>query len=42
MEDSLVLPKWGLHKGTVLQAIEDEFSRSVHTRDFLYTGDKTE
>jgi len=42
MEDSLVLPKWGLHKGTVLQAIEDEFSRRCTYQGFLYTGDKTE
>jgi len=27
MEDSLIVPKWGLHKGTVIKEIEDEFYR---------------
>ncbi len=36
MEDSLLLPKWGLHKGTVLQAIEDEFTRRFTFQGFLY------
>ena len=35
MEDTLLLPKWGLHKGTVLQAIEDEFSRRCTYQGFL-------
>jgi radical SAM protein (TIGR01212 family) len=42
MEDSLVQPRWGLHKGTVLQAIEDEFSRRCTYQGFLYTEGETE
>lgn len=42
MEDSLLQPKWGLHKGTVLQAIEDEFSRRCTYQGFLYTGEEAE
>ena len=26
-EESLIAPRWGLHKGTVIKAIEDEFVR---------------
>lgn len=37
MEDSLLLPKWGLHKGTVLQNIEDEFKQRGTYQGFLYT-----
>ncbi len=37
MEESLIQPKWGLHKGTVIQAIEDEFSRRCTFQGFLYT-----
>lgn len=39
MEDSLLLPRWGLHKGTVLQAIEDEFSRRCTFQGFLYSDE---
>ncbi|MCP4131461.1 MAG: TIGR01212 family radical SAM protein [bacterium] len=34
-EDSLVSPRWGMHKGTVLQAIDDEFARRVSYQGFL-------
>jgi radical SAM protein (TIGR01212 family) len=34
-EDSLVAPRWGLHKGTVLKAIEDEFARRGTCQSFL-------
>lgn len=40
MEDSLLLPKWGLHKGTVLQAIEDEFARRCTFQGFLYSDEE--
>ena len=26
-EDTLIAPKWGLHKGTVLNAIDEEFKK---------------
>lgn len=42
MEDSLLLPKWGLHKGTVLQAIEDEFCRRCTFQGFLYSDEGLE
>jgi len=42
MAESLFLPKWGLHKGTVLQAIEDEFSRRCTYQGFLYTDEGLE
>jgi len=42
LEDSLVQPRWGLHKGTVLQAIEDEFKRRCTYQGFLYKGDEVE
>lgn len=35
-EDTLVEPKWGLHKGTVLQGIEDEFKKRCTHQGFLY------
>jgi len=35
MEDSLIEPKWGLHKGTVIKAIEDEFHRRGTFQGFL-------
>ncbi len=37
-EDSLLYPKWSTHKGTVLQAIEDEFKRRSTFQGFLYHG----
>lgn len=40
MEDSLLQPKWGLHKGTVLQSIEDEFSRRCTFQGFLYSDEE--
>lgn len=33
--DSLVAPKWGIHKGTVLQAVEDEFTNRCTCQGFL-------
>ncbi len=36
MEDSLVQPRWGLHKGTVIQAIDDEFEKRYTYQGFLY------
>lgn len=33
--DTLVAPKWGLHKGTVLQAVEDEFANRCTYQGFL-------
>jgi len=38
-EDSLLLPRWSIHKGTVLQAIEDEFKKRSTFQGFLYQGD---
>ncbi len=35
MEDTLVEPRWGLHKGTVIKAIEDEFRRRSTFQGFL-------
>jgi len=40
MEDTLLLPRWGLHKGTVIQSIEDEFNRRCTFQGFLFTGEK--
>ncbi len=37
-EDSLLYPKWSIHKGTVLQAIEDEFKKRSTFQGFLYQG----
>ncbi len=34
--DTLVAPKWGLHKGTVFQSVEDEFIRRSTYQGFLY------
>lgn len=34
-EDTLIEPKWGLQKGTVLQGIEDEFNRRGTWQGFL-------
>lgn len=38
-EDSLLYPKWGLHKGTVIQAIENEFRTRETFQGFLYKGE---
>ena len=38
-EDTLLYPKWSIHKGTVLQAIEDEFKRRSTFQGFLYQGE---
>ena len=38
-EDSLIAPGWGLRKGTVLQAIEDEFTKRCTYQGFLYQAD---
>jgi len=35
-EDKLLAPAWGLHKGTVLQAVTDEFNRRSTYQGFLY------
>ena len=34
--DSLLYPKWSIHKGTVLQSIEDEFKKRSTYQGFLY------
>ena len=34
--DTLVAPKWGMHKGTVLKAIDDEFAKRCTCQGFLY------
>ena len=34
-ENSLLYPRWGLHKGTVIKAIEDEFKRRGTYQGFL-------
>lgn len=33
---TLVAPSWGLHKGTIIKAIEDEFTRRGTFQGFLY------
>lgn len=38
-EDSLLYPKWSIHKGTVQQAIEDEFKKRGTFQGFLYIGE---
>jgi radical SAM protein (TIGR01212 family) len=35
-ENSLVAPRWGMQKGTVLKAIEDEFHRRCTYQGFLF------
>ena len=35
-ENTLVAPRWGMHKGTVLKAIEDEFHRRCTFQGFLF------
>ena len=37
-EDTLVAPSWGMHKGTVIKAIEDEFLKRGTHQSFLYKG----
>jgi len=39
-EDTLIEPKWGLQKGTVLQGIEDEFTRRGTWQGFLFQEKK--
>jgi uncharacterized protein len=39
-EASLVAPRWGLHKGTVIKAIEDEFLRRGTFQGFLFDRDR--
>ncbi len=34
--ETLIAPAWGLHKGTVIKAIEDEFARRGTHQGFLY------
>lgn len=34
--DTLLYPRWSIHKGTVLQAIEDEFKKRSTFQGFLY------
>ncbi len=36
--DTLVAPEWGLHKGTVHRAIDEEFRRRGTQQGFLYDG----
>ncbi len=36
-ESTLIAPLWGLHKGTVLKSIDDEFERRGTYQGFLYT-----
>ncbi len=35
-ENTLVAPRWGLHKGTVIKAVEDEFRRRGTFQGFLF------
>ena len=35
-ESTLVAPKWGLHKGTVMQAVEDEFRKRGSFQGLLF------
>jgi radical SAM protein (TIGR01212 family) len=39
-ENTLVAPRWGTHKGTVLKAIEDEFRRRCTYQGFLFESEK--
>jgi len=39
--DMLVAPEWGLHKGTVHRAIDEEFRRRGTRQGFLYEGPET-
>lgn len=36
IEESLVAPRWGLHKGTVINSIEEEFTKRYTYQGFLY------
>jgi len=36
--ESLLAPRWSIHKGTVLKAIEDEFNKRSTYQGFLYEG----
>ncbi len=36
-EDLLIAPKWALHKGTVIKAIDDEFDKRCTHQGFLYS-----
>ena len=36
-ENTLVAPRWGLHKGTVLQSVEDEFIKRCTYQGFLFS-----
>jgi len=38
-QDSLVFPRWSIHKGTLLKDIEDEFARRSTYQGFLYEGE---
>jgi radical SAM protein (TIGR01212 family) len=38
-ENTLLYPRWGLHKGTVIRAIEDEFAKRCTFQGFLYRAD---
>jgi uncharacterized protein len=38
-EHTLVAPRWGLHKGTVIKAIEDEFRRRGTCQGFLFSSE---
>jgi hypothetical protein len=38
-EDTLIGPRWSIHKGTVQQSIEDEFKRRGTFQGFLYEGE---
>lgn len=38
-EDTLLYPKWSTHKGTVQQAIEDEFKNRGTFQGFMYNGE---
>lgn len=41
-ENTLVAPRWGLHKGTVQKAIDDEFRRRCTFQGFLIDRDGTD
>lgn len=36
--ESLVFPRWSIHKGTILRNIEDEFTKRSTCQGFLYEG----
>jgi radical SAM protein (TIGR01212 family) len=37
--ESLIFPRWSIHKGTILQGIEDEFARRSTYQGFLHEGE---